>query len=74
MVGSSTPASHRSAVDSTGRAIPMSEPEVRARAAAIARGLAALDEMGDEDEQRATLEFLVTAIDEDRLSNRQRFR
>jgi hypothetical protein len=29
--------------------------------------------MGDEAEQRETLEFLVKAIDEDRVSDRRRF-
>jgi hypothetical protein len=52
----------------------MTEAEVRARAGEIARSLKALDEIGDEQEQRETLEFLIKAIDEDRLSDRRRFR
>lgn len=64
---------HRRSVDEHGRALPMSEAEVRARAAAIARGLGALDDMGDQAEQRETLDFLMTAVDEDRLSDRRRF-
>ncbi len=52
----------------------MTEAEVRARAEMIARNLEALDHIGDEEEQRATLAFLMTAIDEDRLSDRRRFR
>jgi excisionase family DNA binding protein len=52
---------HRS-VDARGRALPMTEAEVRARAPAIARGLAELDAMGDEDEQRATLDALLAGL------------
>jgi hypothetical protein len=39
-------------VDATGRALPMTDEEIRARAAEVARGLDALDDMGDEEEQR----------------------
>ena len=41
------------------------------------RKVALLDqllELGDEDEQRETFEFLKQAIDEDRLSNKKRFK
>ena len=61
-------------VDATGRALPMSEEEILARAAEIARGLDALDDMGDEEEQRQTLDALMKAIDEEPLSARKRFR
>jgi hypothetical protein len=64
---------HRS-VDPTGRALPMTDDEIRARAAEIARGLDALDAMGDEGEQRQTLDALKRAIDEEPLSARKRFR
>jgi hypothetical protein len=37
------------------------------------RLLDSLLEMGDEEEQSDTFEFLRTAVDEDRLSNRPRF-
>ena len=60
-------------VDERGRVIPMTEEEVRARSGEIARGLDALDEMGDEEEQRQTLEALIKAIDEEPLSYRKRF-
>lgn len=63
---------YRSAVDARGRLIPMSEDEVRERAGDVARGLAALDELGDEDEQRETLDDLMKALDADRLSDRDR--
>jgi hypothetical protein len=61
-------------VDDAGRAIPMTDEEIRARAAEIARGLDALDDMGDEEEQRQTLDALMKAIDEEPLSARKRFR
>ena len=66
--------SPRSSVDAEGRALPMTEADVRARAEAIARGLKALDDMGDDEEQRRTFDALVAAIDADRLSDRKRFR
>lgn len=66
--------SRRRTFDDRGRAIPMTEDEARGRAEAIARGLDSLDDLGDEAEQRATLEYLMAAIDEDRLSERKRFR
>jgi len=46
---------HRSD-DATGRALAMTVEEIHARAVEIARGLDALDDMGDEEEQRQTLE------------------
>jgi hypothetical protein len=66
--------SHHRSVDASGRALPMSDEEVRARAVEIARGLSALDDMGDEEEQRLTLDGLMKAIDEDPLCERKRFR
>jgi hypothetical protein len=52
----------------------MTDEEIRAWAAEIARGPDALDEMGDEEEQRQTLDALMKAIDEESLSARKRFR
>jgi hypothetical protein len=72
-ISPSTVSPHRS-VDASGRALPMTDAEIRARADEIARGLDALDEMGDEEEQRQTLEALMKAIDEEPLSDRKRFR
>jgi hypothetical protein len=65
---------HRRSVDASGRALPMTDEEIRARAAEIATGLGALDDMGDEEEQRQTLDALMKAIDEEPLSARKRFR
>jgi hypothetical protein len=52
----------------------MTAEEVRIRAIEIARGLDALDAMGDQEEQRQTLDALIKAIDEEPLSPRRRFR
>jgi len=52
----------------------MTVEEIRAHAAEIARGLDALDDMGNEEEQRQTLNTLIKAIDEEPLSQRRRFR
>jgi hypothetical protein len=52
----------------------MTVEEIRVRAMEIARGLDALDDMGDQDEQQQTLDALIRAIDEEPLSARRRFR
>jgi hypothetical protein len=66
--------SHHRGVDASGRAIPMTDKEILARASEISSGLDALDEMGDEEEQRQTLDALMKAIDDEPLSARKRFR
>jgi hypothetical protein len=71
-IANPTVSPHRS-VDAHGRALPMTEAEIRGRAEAVARGLDALDDMGDEDEQRQTLDALIEAIDSEPLSDRKRF-
>lgn len=62
----------QSTFDARGRAIPLPADEERRRATEAIRALDELDEMGDEDEQRATLEALLMNLDEDRLSDRRR--
>jgi excisionase family DNA binding protein len=57
---------HRS-VDAQGRALPLTAEEIRRRNEEAIRALEALDDMGDEDEQRETLEALLKALDEDPL-------
>ncbi len=52
----------------------MTVGEIHAQAVEIGRGLDAADDMGDEDEQRQTLNALMKAIDEEPLSPRRRFR
>lgn len=60
--------------DERGRALPLSEAEVRLRAEVAIRALDDVMQMGDEQEQRATLDALMQAIDEEPLSDRKRFR
>ena len=71
---SPTPVSPRSSVDAHGRVIPRTEEEQKRHIEEALRGLDALNNMGDEEEQRATFEALAKALDEDRLSYRKRFR
>ena len=59
--------------DATGRAIPLPPEEERRRAEEAIFSLDQLDDMGDAEEQRETLEALMKHIDEDRLSGRRRF-
>jgi hypothetical protein len=68
------PVSPYRSVDVHGRAIPMTEEEIRQRNAGAIRALDEVAEMGGEEEQRATLEALMTSIDEEPLSSRRRFR
>jgi hypothetical protein len=64
----------RRSVDEHGRIIPRTEEEQRRYIEEALRGLDALLEIGDEEEQTATFEMLRKALDEDRLSYRTRFR
>ena len=64
----------RTGTDASGRAVPMTDDEARARGMAIAHALDALDDMGDEREQRQSFEALAQGVDADRLSDRPRFR
>jgi hypothetical protein len=52
----------------------MTEEAILQRNAEAIRALDEVAEMGDEAEQRATLEALMVAIDEEPLSARRRFR
>jgi hypothetical protein len=69
-----TPVSPYRSVDIHGRALAMTEQEIVERNSEAIRALDEVAEMGDENEQRATLEALMTAIDEEPLSARRRFR
>lgn len=62
----------RRSVDERGRAIPLTEEELKQRAEEAIRALDALDEMGSEEEQRETLDTLMRLLDEDRMSYRKR--
>jgi hypothetical protein len=66
-------ASLPASVDARGRVIPLSKDEIRRRNEEAIRALEEVAAMGSEEEQRETLEFLMTALDEDRLSDRRRF-
>jgi len=59
--------------DDRGRAVRLTEAEVRERNVLALAALDAINEIGDDDEQRETLEYLMRAVDEDRLSARPRF-
>ena len=59
--------------DARGRAVQLSEEEIRQRNSVAMAALEALEEIGDEVEQRETLDYLRRVVDEDRLSNRPRF-
>jgi hypothetical protein len=73
MASTPTASPHRS-IDEHGRALPMTAEEIRRQNAEAIRALEALKDIGDEEEQRATLVALIAALDEDRLSDRRRFR
>jgi hypothetical protein len=60
-----TPVSPYRSVDINGRALPMTEEEILQRNAEAIRALDEVAEMGDQEEQRATLEALMTAIDDE---------
>ena len=59
--------------DDRGLAIRLTDHEIRRR---NARALATLDAVvgiGDDVEQRETLDYLIRVVDEDRMSDRPRF-
>jgi excisionase family DNA binding protein len=64
---------HRS-VDATGRALPMTDAEIRARAEVAIRALDELAGITDETDTDAVWDEVTRGIDEDRLSDRKRFR
>ena len=64
----------RRAIDEHGRVLPLTAEEIRQRNAEALRALDDVAAMGDEEEQRATLEALMVALNEEPLSDRKRFR
>ena len=64
---------HRS-VDATGRALPMTDAELQARATEIARMLDEIALITDETDTDERWERFTRELDEDRLSDRKRFR
>jgi hypothetical protein len=69
-----TPVSPHRSVDARGRALPMTDEEIRLRNAEAIRALDEVATIGDVEEQNATLDALIKGLDEGRLSDRKRFR
>ena len=72
-VAPSTVSPHRS-VDAHGRALPMTDAEIRARAEVAVRALAEVADMTDETDTDEVWEQFTRGVNEDRLSDRKRFR
>ena len=68
----STAASQRS-FDDRGQAIQLTEDEIRQRNELALAALEVIEGIGDDAEQRETLDYLIHSVDEDRLSDRPRF-
>jgi hypothetical protein len=66
-------ASFRASFDERGRAVRLTEDEVRERNARALAAVDAIEQIGDDAEQRETLDDLMRGVDEDRLSDRPRF-
>jgi hypothetical protein len=66
-------AATRPSFDECGRAFRLNVDQVRERNALALAALDAIEQIGDESEQRETLEYLVRVVDQDRLSDRPRF-
>ena len=64
----------RRSTDERGRILPLTEEQARRRAEEALRALDDVAAMGDEEEQRATLDALMQALNEEPLSDRVRFR
>jgi hypothetical protein len=60
-------------IDDRGRAVRLTEAEIRERNALALAALASIETIGDHAERRDTLDYLVRIIAEDRSSNRPRF-
>jgi hypothetical protein len=71
-----TPVSPHRSFDACGRALPMTDEEIRKRNEEAIRALEEVATIGDAEEQNATLDALIKGLDEDgdRLSDRKRFR
>jgi hypothetical protein len=63
----------RPSFDEQGRAARLTEAEIRERNTHALAALDAIAAIGDEAEHRETLDYLMRAIEEDRLSDRSRF-
>jgi hypothetical protein len=74
MATAQTPVSPYRSVDARGRVLPMTDAEVRARAEIATRALDEIAGMTDETDTAEVWERFTREIDEDRLSDRKRFR
>ena len=64
----------RIATDANGKIIPLTEEELRLRAIEVSQCLERIAGMGEDDEKRETLAFLMQALGPDRtISNRPLF-
>jgi hypothetical protein len=59
--------------DDRGRAVRLTEDEVREKNALALAALDAIEQIGSDAERRETLDYLMRVVDEDRLSDRPRF-
>lgn len=59
--------------DHVGRAMQLTDSEIRERNLVALAALDAVEQIGDAGEQRETLDYLRQAVDDDRLSARPRF-
>ena len=59
--------------DDRGRAVRLTEDQIRERNALVLAALDSIHEIGDDAEQRETLDYLRRVVDEDRMSDRPRF-
>jgi len=59
--------------DDRGRAVRLTDHEIRQRNALALAALDAVEGIGDDVEQCETFDYLVRVVDEDRLSERPRF-
>jgi hypothetical protein len=64
---------HRS-IDAHGRALPMTDAEIRSRAQVAIKALEQIADDVDETDTDEMCEAIERGIDEDRLSDRKRFR
>ncbi len=64
---------HRS-IDARGRALPMTDAEIRARAKVAIKALEQIADDIDDTDTDEMCEAIERGIDEDRLSDRKRFR
>lgn len=63
----------RPTFDSVGHLIQLTESEIHERNRVALAAIEAIEQIGDASEQRETLDYLMRAVDDDRLSARRRF-